>query len=69
MDHLLPRTFLTAVDLDDLEKVIIARKIPTEICLATVTYYVKVNQPQLYFNNWTGYYYFPSISLEEKVLV
>ncbi|XP_060597648.1 E3 ubiquitin-protein ligase rnf213-alpha-like, partial [Ruditapes philippinarum] len=50
MDYLLPRSFLAAVDLSDLQKVLETREIPVEACLARLTYQLKVNKPE------TNYY-------------
>lgn len=54
---------MTAVDLNDLDKVIKTTKIPVEVCLANLTYHVKANRPSL--NHYDSFY--PSISLKEKV--
>ncbi|XP_053391035.1 E3 ubiquitin-protein ligase rnf213-alpha-like, partial [Mercenaria mercenaria] len=66
IDYLMPRTFMTAVDLDDLEKVIQTGKIPVEVCLANLTYHVRVNRPNAYQDYYGSTYWFPTISLEEK---
>lgn len=64
LDFLLPRTFMTAVDLQDLDKVIQTRKIPMEVCLANLTYHVKTNRPRPYGIDMRFPY---TLSLGEKV--
>lgn len=55
---------MTAVDLQNLDQVIQTRKIPMEVCLANLTYHVKINRPRPYEYDMR----FPSyLSREEKV--
>ncbi|XP_060580486.1 E3 ubiquitin-protein ligase rnf213-alpha-like [Ruditapes philippinarum] len=66
MDHLLPRTFMTVINLNELEKVIMTGKIPVETCLATITYYIKIYQPDVHY--YQNRCYFLEPSLEEKMV-
>ncbi|XP_053396351.1 E3 ubiquitin-protein ligase RNF213-like isoform X8 [Mercenaria mercenaria] len=53
MDYLLPRSFIAAVDLADLEKVLETRAIPVEACLAYMTYMLNVTKPETCYDYGT----------------
>ncbi|XP_053390334.1 E3 ubiquitin-protein ligase RNF213-like [Mercenaria mercenaria] len=65
MDYLLPRTFMTAVELKDLDAVIKSQKIPLEVCLANLTYFLRTTKPRPYFD-WQNKKYFGFITTDEK---
>lgn len=69
IDYLLPRTFLTAVRLKELNSVIKTEKIPVEICLANLIYNIKITRPGLYRDFYTGNFYFQNITSDERVSV
>lgn len=46
MDYLLPRSFIAAVDLWDLQKVLETREVPVEACLAHLTYQLVHHRPK-----------------------
>ena len=46
VDYLLPRTFLAAIELRDLAFVIKSGKIPIEVCVGNLIYWIKKTQPK-----------------------
>jgi hypothetical protein len=68
MDYLLPRSFVTAVRLRELDSVIALGKIPTEIILANLFFHIKDTRPSWKIHDYIyRTYSFGDITSDERV--
>ncbi|XP_053391032.1 E3 ubiquitin-protein ligase rnf213-alpha-like, partial [Mercenaria mercenaria] len=67
-DYFLPRSFIAAVDLGDLQKVIETKTIPVEACLAHLTYRLKTIKPLSYFDYHDNCNKLHSMTTDEKTV-
>ena len=68
VDYLLPRSFIAAVDLEDLQKLIEKRAIPVEACIAHLTYRLKTVKPYGYTDR-NNFYQLYAMKHDEEVAV
>ncbi|XP_060561077.1 E3 ubiquitin-protein ligase RNF213-like, partial [Ruditapes philippinarum] len=68
MDYLLPRSFVTAVRLRELDSVIATGKIPTEIILANLFFHIKDTRPSWKFDYIYRTYSYGDVTTDERLV-